>query len=353
MHNEYIQNYDYYSDNVQPNGNVNPHHKGALWNTNNHQQLKCCIDANLDRNKWVRLNPEIDRISTEIDRISAEGSRLKETIKEVTKFKSDYGDFSGVITAPEYDFDLNVKRDFDWVCPPDVYPMFRYGKYLIAPMECDYRSEQFIGDDRKYNIDNGVMMVTYNCYNPSDSYYLPGNPNIRYPRVQGEYNCIPAFGFDCTNIAVYPNRYGNMISHFPAVSANEDLISRILSRHYHYKRWARDRNSTFMMTRLIDDNQNRTDLRRGVDFSLLKRINNSSDAQYSFIAIYPRRDVFSSHFVVMATQPTRVPCGITTRNLNGDKREIYRGYFKNEDYAADLYGHNKGICLYLAIRVYR
>lgn len=69
MSNEYIQNYDYYSDNIQPNTNVNPHSKGALWNTNNNQQLKCCTDATLNRNKWTRLNPEIDRFSKEISGI--------------------------------------------------------------------------------------------------------------------------------------------------------------------------------------------------------------------------------------------------------------------------------------------
>lgn len=66
---EYIQNYDYYNAHIQPDSIINPHSKGVVWNSNNSKQLKCCIDERLNRNRWMRFNPEIDIISDRLTQL--------------------------------------------------------------------------------------------------------------------------------------------------------------------------------------------------------------------------------------------------------------------------------------------
>lgn len=66
MSDKSINHYDYYNINQQPNQNVNPNKSGAIWNANDNDQLKCCIDNTTNENKWVRFNPDLPKFDDKI-----------------------------------------------------------------------------------------------------------------------------------------------------------------------------------------------------------------------------------------------------------------------------------------------
>lgn len=223
--------------------------------------------------------------------------------------------------------------------------MFRYGKYLIVPMECDYTTREDISTDILYT-NRGTVALT----NPARSpiMYVPGNINKRLTATRVNFN-IQSVGFSnyVYNMFVYPNHFGNIISHFPAIGPDTDIIGDLLVKHKDYSRWISDRRFGVLLAPLINDNENRKDLRRGVNFSLLKSVENDPDVIWSFVSIYTRRD--QSNRILIHTETgnwLNVPGSFVIGS------NTVRFTYKYGVYVAELHAINKGICNYLAIRMY-